>query len=74
MKIGDTVRTIGFNEGLVGIVTKVREGFDPQNHGMIEVQITENLKPEVFSWLNTGDLEHFSFYMWNKDLEVLGES
>lgn len=74
MKIGCKVRTIGFNEGLVGIVTKLREGFDTQNHGMIEVQITENLKPEVFSWLNAGDLEHFSFYMWNKDLEVLGES
>ena len=58
---------------LVGIVTKVREGFDPQNHGMIEIQITENLKPEVFSWLNSGDLEHFCFYEWNRDLEILGE-
>ena len=74
MKIGDKVRTIGFNEGLVGIVTKVREGFDPQNHGTIEIQITENLKPKVFSWLNSGDLEHFCFYEWNKDLEILEES
>jgi hypothetical protein len=73
VKIGSKVRTIGFNKGLIGIVTKVREGYDPQNHGTIEIRITENLKPKVFSWLNVGDLEHFSFYQWNKDLEILEE-
>ena len=73
MKIGSKVRTIGFNQGLIGIVTKVREGYDPQDHGTIEIRITENLKPKVFSWLNTGDLEHFSFYRWNEDLVILEE-
>lgn len=73
MKIGDKVRTIGFNEGLVGIVTKIHEGFTPEDHGGIEVRITENLKPDVFSWLNEGDLEHFSYFGWGGNLEVLGD-
>lgn len=73
MKVGDRIRTIGFNEGLEGIVTRVHEGFTPENHGGIEVRITKNLKPDIFTWLNPGDLEHFSHFGWEKDMEIVGE-
>lgn len=73
MKVGDRIKTVGFNEGLEGIVTQIREGINSENHGTIEVRVERITKPQNFSWLNPGDLEHFSHFGWEKDMKIVGE-
>lgn len=72
MKPGDRIRTIGFNAGLEGIVTRIHEGSDSSNHGTIEVRVERITRPENFGWLEPGDLEHFSHFGWERDMEVVG--
>ena len=74
MKVGDRIRTIGFNKGLEGIVTGIREGINSENHGTIEIKVERITEPQNFNWLNPGDLEHFSHFGWEKDMEIVGES
>jgi preprotein translocase subunit YajC len=71
MKIGDKIKTLGRYEGLIGTVTRIREGTDVQNHGTIEVRI-EKITSKNYDWLNPGDLEHFAHFGWEKDLEIIG--
>lgn len=73
MKVGDRIRTIGFNKGLEGIVTNIREGIDTENHGTIEIKVERIAVKKNFSWLKPGDLEHFSHFGWEKDMKIVGE-
>jgi transcription antitermination factor NusG len=59
IKVGDRVKTVGgFFEGLEGIVTRVVEGVDEDEHGTIEVKATK-VSHERYHYLEVGELEHF---------------
>ena len=82
--VGMTVRTKGRFYGLEGVVTRVRKGYDRENHGTVEFRVTRMFPPEkmgvgiigvtralFWSWVEVGSLEHFVFHEWWRDLEVV---
>ena len=75
IKVGDYVR---FREGsyfhgkgdrFVGRVVKVAEGTSDEDHGAIDVILTEC---ENY-YLDVGEIENFVHYNWKKHLEIVEE-
>jgi len=71
LHLGQKVRLRKIYNGLEGIITKIIP-YDPENpislHGTIEIRITKSVKD---FYGKVGDLEHFSHYKWEEDLEPL---
>lgn len=74
MKKGCKVVTVGRWAGLRGIVTRVKvpKNATVEDHGTIELRVTEVTDKEKYSWLNVGDLEHFVFYRWEDSIKIVG--
>ena len=71
IEVGSRVRAKGALQGLEGLIVRVREGTSRENHGTIEVKVTNISVPENYSWLKVGDLEHFVHFEWQDALELI---
>lgn len=74
IKIGDVVRSKGYFSGLEGRVNRIIEGQDREWHGTVEIVVTKNTRPEFWSWVSVGDLEHFCHFEWQEHLEIISET
>lgn len=71
IKVGDKVKTIGYYEGIEGVVTQVDEGKSTEDHGGIEIRITKVNNKNKFNWLKVGSLEHFVHFGWQDHLTIV---
>jgi len=69
MKTGDKIRTIGYFEGIEGVVKEVFVGHDIEDHGGITIEVTK--VTEKYNYLKPGDEEHFVHFGWEEHLEVI---
>lgn len=73
IKIGDLVtlnkNSFHYKQGdrFIGKVTSIRKGHDIENHGGIEIELVEC----VNYYLPVGEKEHFVYYNWQEDLEII---
>ena len=74
IKVGAMIRSKGYFSGLEGRVNRIIEGQDREWHGTVEITVTKNTRPEFWSWVGVGDLEHFCHFEWEKDLEIITET
>jgi len=72
IKIGDTIETYGWLEGITGVVTKVTKGYTIEDHGTIEIRVVDVIpgRPHLIG-LEIGDLEHFVYHDWELDLRII---
>lgn len=70
-KVGMRVKSKGTFDGLVGTITRIVPGESVEWHGTIEIVVEENNKPEFWSWVNVGDLEHFCHFKWQEYLDII---
>ena len=68
LKLGQAVKTIGFFEGIEGIVMNISPGYSADDHGRIAIKVTKITRPEKFLWLSLGELEHFTYFGHEKIL------
>ena len=71
MEIGTKIKTKGLHHGLEGIVTFFRVGYDCEDHGHIDIEVTANNRPEFWSWVKVGDTETFVYFNHEQDLEEI---